>query len=49
MNVKSAFLNVKLDEEIYIKLSKKFKNLKENDIIYKLLKFLYKLKQASQI
>ena len=47
MNVKFAFLNTKLDKKIYIKLSEEFKNLEKNNIICKLLKFLYKLKQTS--
>ena len=45
MNVKSAFLNTKLDKEIYMKLSDKFKN-SEKDMIFRLPKFLYRLMQA---
>ena len=42
MNVKSVFLNGKLNEEVYIKSPNKFKEKK--DLIYYFLKSLYELK-----
>ena len=50
MNVKSAFLNDELDEKIYMKLSDEFKNSeKDENIVCRLLKFIYELKQSSHI
>jgi hypothetical protein len=46
MNVKSAFLNDVIQEEVYFKQPPGFKNLKYPDRVYKLLKALYGLKQA---
>ena len=48
MNVKFTFLNHKLDEKIYMKLSDEFKNSGENkNVVCRLLKSLYELKQLS--
>jgi len=47
MNVKSVFLYEDLDEKIYMKLSDDYRA--ENDVVYKLQKFIYDLKQASWI
>ena len=47
MNVKSAFLHDNFEKDIYIKLLEEFTASKNEDLDYKLQKFLYKLKQAS--
>jgi len=49
MNIKSVFLNAELNEEIYMKCLEEFKNSEKNDMICRLLKFLYRFKQSSQI
>jgi len=47
MDVKSAFLNGELDEEIYMESPDGFKE--GEDLIYRLLKSLYRLKQSPRI
>ncbi len=47
MNVKSVFLYEELDEKIYLNLSDDFQDNK--NMIYRLLKFLYDLKQALHV
>ena len=46
MDVKSAFLNVILDEEVYIEQLEGFVDSDKKDMVYKLHKALYGLKQA---
>ncbi|KAH9697228.1 hypothetical protein KPL71_023524 [Citrus sinensis] len=46
MDVKSAFLNVYIMEEVYVKQPPGFENEKFSNHVYKLLKALYGLKQA---
>ena len=46
MDVKSAFLNEILDEEVYIEQSEGFVDLDKRDMVCKLHKTLYGLKQA---
>ena len=46
MDVKTVFLNGDLDEEIYIKQSEGFKVLGKETKVCKLIKYLYRLKQA---
>ena len=46
MDVKSAFLNGILDEEVYIGQLEGFVDSKKRDMAYKLHKALYGLKQA---
>jgi hypothetical protein len=46
MDVKSAFLNDIIHEEIYVRQPLGFENSKYSDRVYKLLKTLYGLKQA---
>jgi hypothetical protein len=48
MDVKSAFLNGVIQEEVYVRQPPSFKNPKYPDRVYKLLKALYGLKQASR-
>jgi hypothetical protein len=48
MDVKSAFLNGVIQEEIYVRQPPCFKNPKYPDRVYKLSKALYGLKQASR-
>ena len=48
MDVKSAFLNGMLQEEVYVEQSKGFVDPHRPDDVYKLKKALYGLKQASQ-
>ena len=48
MDVKTAFLNGNLDEEIYIKQPKGFVDTKNPDYVCKLQKSLYGLKQAAR-
>jgi hypothetical protein len=47
INVKSAFLNGVIQEEVYVRQPPGFNNLKYPDRVYKLSKALYVLKQAS--
>ena len=46
MDVKSAFLNGELEEEVYIEKPKGFPLTKEKDMVCRLKKALYELKQA---
>lgn len=46
MDVKSAFLNGKLNEEVYVKQPPGFEDAKHPEYVYKLEKALYGLKQA---
>jgi len=46
MDVKSAFLNAVISEEVYVKQPPGFEDLKYPDHVYKLKKSLYGLKQA---
>jgi hypothetical protein len=46
MNVKSAFLNGYINEEVYVKQPPNFKDDKKSNHVYKLKKALYGLKQA---
>jgi hypothetical protein len=46
MDVKNDFLNGVIQEEVYIRQSPGFESLKYPDRVYKLLKSLYRLKQA---
>jgi hypothetical protein len=47
MDVKSAFLNGVIQEEVFVKQPPGFENPKYPNIVYKLSKALYGLKQAS--
>jgi hypothetical protein len=46
MDVKSAFLNSVVQEEVYVRQPLGFESLKYPDRVYKLSKVLYGLKQA---
>ena len=46
MDVKSAFLNGFIEEEVYVKQPPSFENPKFPNRVYKLQKTLYGLKQA---
>ena len=46
MDIKSAFLNGEIEEEVYVKQPPGFVNSKKTDHVYKLYKALYGLKQA---
>jgi hypothetical protein len=48
MNVKSAFLNDVIQEEVFVKQPPGFENPKYHNKVYKLSKALYGLKQAPQ-
>jgi hypothetical protein len=47
MDMKSAFLNGVIQEEVYVRQPPGFKNPKYPDRVYKFSKALYRLKQAS--
>jgi hypothetical protein len=47
MNMKSAFLNGVIQEEVFVRQPTGFENPKYLDRVYKLLKTLYELNQAS--
>jgi hypothetical protein len=47
MDVKSAFLNSVIQEEVYVRQPPYFESSKYLDRVYKLSKALYRLKQAS--
>jgi hypothetical protein len=49
MGVKSTFLNGVIHEEIYVRQPPGFESLKYSDIVYKLSKALYRLKQAPRL
>ena len=46
MDVKSAFLNGYIKEEVYMEQPPDFKDIKYPDYVFKFSKVLYKLKQA---
>ena len=46
MDIKSAFLNGVISEEVFVKKPPGFEDLKHPDHVYKLKKSLYGLKQA---
>jgi hypothetical protein len=48
MDVKSVFLNSVIQDEVYVRQPSCFENLKYPDRVYKFLKALYELKQASR-
>jgi hypothetical protein len=49
MDIKSAFLNKILEEDIYMVQPKCYENNSHNDIVCKLKKAIYALKQAQQV
>jgi hypothetical protein len=48
IDVKSVFLNVYINEEVYIEQSPSFEDNKKPNHVYKLKKALYGLKQAPE-
>ena len=49
MDVKSAFLNDLINEEVYVEQPQDFKNYKFPDYVLKLKKTLYGLKQVPRV
>jgi hypothetical protein len=49
MDVKSAFLNGVIQEEVFVRQPHGFDNPKYPNRVYKLTKALYELKQAPQV
>jgi hypothetical protein len=49
MNVKSAFLNDPIKEDVYVEQPSSFENEEYPNIVYKLHKTLYGLKQAPRV
>ena len=47
MNIKSVFLYEDLNEKIYLNLPDSFQDGSDEDVVCRLLKFLYGFKQAS--
>ena len=48
MDIKTAFLNSDIEEEIYVVQSDNFEAKDSQHLVYKLKKFIYGLKQASR-
>jgi hypothetical protein len=49
MNVKSAFLNGYINEEVYVEQPPSFEDYKKANCVYKLKRALYGLKQAPRV
>jgi hypothetical protein len=49
MDVKNAFLNGVISEEVYVKQPPGFKDLKHPEYVFKLKKSFYGLKQAPKL
>jgi hypothetical protein len=49
MDVKSAFLNGLIKEEVYVEQSPDFESEEDHNHVYKLHKALYELKQAPRV
>jgi hypothetical protein len=49
MDMKNAFLNCVIQEEVYVRQPPGFENPKYPDRVYTLLKALYEVKQASRV
>lgn len=47
MDVKTTFLYSLIDQLVYVEISKNIKSISNQNIVYKLLKVLYSLKQLS--
>ena len=48
LNIKSTFLNEEISEEIYVRQSEGFEKPEKEELVYKLNKALYELKQATR-